>query len=314
MSSLYIKYRPTKFRRVAGRQNRETINALRTMVGRDFKDVPHAFLFSGPTGCGKTTLARILGERLGCVGSDFREIDSADFRGIDTIREIRKRIHYRPMEGESRVWLLDECHKLSNDAQNALLKALEDTPPHVYFILCTTEPEKLIKTIRGRCTPMEVYPLTEGEIVRLLGRVAKREGKQVSKRVLEQIALDSLGHPRNALQLLDKVIDLPAKKQLALAKRTAEKQSEVIELCRALIKNKGWPVVRQILKGMKSEDPEKVRRAVLGYCNSVLLNSNDPRAFLIMDALEEPVWNIGWPGITLACYRVVSGNWTDVPY
>ena len=108
MSALYIKYRPTRFRHVQGRRNKETVNALRTMVGRDSKDVPHAFLFSGPTGCGNTTLAWILGDRLGCVGSDFKEIDSADFRGIDTIREIRKRIHYRAMEGESRIWLLDE--------------------------------------------------------------------------------------------------------------------------------------------------------------------------------------------------------------
>ena len=101
---------------------------------------------------------------LGCRGGDYREIDSADFRGIDTIREIRKQIQYLPIESDCRMWLLDEVHMLTAPAQEALLKALEDTPKHVYFALCTTEPQKLIKTIKGRCTHYTVDLLNEKQI------------------------------------------------------------------------------------------------------------------------------------------------------
>ena len=313
--ALYHKYRPKKFSEIAGEHNKDVARSLQSLLKRENRRrIPHAFLFTGPSGCGKTTLARILRRELGCSDVDYREIDSADFRGIDTIREIRRQIQYRPLSGDCRVWLLDECHKLSNDAQNALLKALEDTPEHVYFVLCTTDPQKLLRTIRGRCTQFEVSTLTEQEMVRLLKSVTKREKKKASPKTLRQIAQDSLGHPRDALQLLDKIIDLPLEKQLKIAKRTAEKQNEVIELCRALMKNRGWNVIRKILRGLSTEDPERVRRAGLGYCNSTLLNGDVPQAYLIMNAFEEPVWDIGWPGITLACYRVVSGDWTDVPF
>ena len=305
--SLYRKYRPKKLNMLRGRKNRETVNSLRTILNRPRKDIPHTYLITGPTGCGKTTIGRIIREKLDCADYDYKEVDSADFRGIDTIREIRTQLPYSPMAGRCRVWLLDECHKLSNDAQNALLKALENPPDHVYFILCTTNPEKLLKTIRGRCLPLQVFLLEEHEISRLLRIIAKKEKKKVKKETIEQIALDSLGHPRNALQLLDKIIDLPLEKQLEAARIVAEQHNRIIELCRALMKKKSWKTISKILKGISSEDPEKIRRSVLGYCNSVLLSSDNALAYLIMEAFEEPMWNIGFPGITLACYRILNG-------
>ena len=301
--NLYNKHRPETFEDIMG--NKETIDSLQTMINK--KEHPHAYLFHGEYGCGKTTLGRILANSLGCKNNDFREIDSADFRGIDSIREIRKQSIYKPLESSCRVWLLDECHKLSNDAMNALLKALEDTPKHVYYILCTTEPQKLISTVRSRCQQFKVELLTEKQMSILLKRIIKKEGGEVNSKVLNQIIQDSLGHPRDAIQVLEKVLSVPEEKQLKIAKKAAETQNQVIELCRALLKMENWNKISSILKGIKNEDPEKIRLAVFGYCSSVLLNGKNNNAAIIMEEFQEPFFNNGFNGVVFACYSIICG-------
>ena len=301
--NLYNKHRPETFEDIMG--NKETIDSLQTMINK--KEHPHAYLFHGEYGCGKTTLGRILANSLGCKNNDFREIDSADFRGIDSIREIRKQSIYKPLESTCRVWLLDEVHKLSNDAMNALLKALEDTPKHVYYILCTTEPQKLISTVRSRCQQFKVELLTEKQMSILLKRIIKKEGGEVNSKVLNQIIQDSLGHPRDAIQVLEKVLSVPEEKQLKIAKKAAETQNQVIELCRALLKMENWNKISSILKGIKNEDPEKIRLAVFGYCSSVLLNGKNNNAAIIMEEFQEPFFNNGFNGVVFACYSIICG-------
>ena len=149
MHSLHQLYRPESFDEVIG--NEDTIERLKAVLGNEIRR-PHSYLLHGPAGCGKTTLGRIIAKEVGCKGMDFVELDSADFRGIQSVRGIRRQTAYAPMESECRVWLLDEAHALTNDAQTALLKALEEPPSHVYFILCTTMPEKLLPTLRSRCS------------------------------------------------------------------------------------------------------------------------------------------------------------------
>ena len=301
--SLYLKYRPTTLDEIRG--NTEVIVALEGML-ESGDSCPHAFLFHGPTGCGKTTIGRIIADRLGCKGTDFREVDSADFRGIDTVREIRKQSQFKPIEGPCRVWLIDECHKMTNDAQNALLKILEDTPKHVYFILCTTDSHKLLKTIQGRCSQFAVKPLDERDMFRLLRRVVKDEGEELEKDIYDQITQDSFGHPRNALQILDQVLRVDPEKRLEIAKQKAEEYSETIELCRALLKGAGWKEVRTILNGMKNQEAENIRRNVLGYAQAVLLNDDNERAGLILEEMRETFFYTGFAGLVGVCYIITK--------
>lgn len=300
--SLYLTHRPIDFSEVVG--NKEILSALEGVLAK--KEKPHSYLLTGETGCGKTTVARIIAKKLGCKGSDYKEVDSADFRGIDTIREIRKQIQYKPLEGTCVVWLIDECHKLTNDAQNALLKTLEDTPNHVYFILATTDPQKLLNTIKGRCSQFQLKVLTDMEMYRLLKKVVLAEKSSLDKNIYEQIILDSMGHPRNALQILEQVLAVTPDKRLDVAKRKAEEYNEMIELCRVLINTRtSWKEVAKILTGLKEQEPETIRRVVLGYAQSVLLKGviND-RAGLILEEFGTPFYDSGFPKLTYACYSV----------
>ncbi len=307
--TLYRKYRPKEFEDMYG--NETVLTGLQALLS-DEKTRPHVYLLSGPTGCGKTTLSRIMAKELGAKGADHIEVDSADFRGIDTIRAIRKNAQYQPMEGKCRLWVLDECHKLSNDAQNALLKILEDTPPHVYFILCTTEPSKLIKTIQGRCSHFQVQPLNDSQMMKLLRRVVKAEEGELPKIIYEQIIQDSFGHARNALQILEQVLHVDPEDQMEIAQKVAETQSQSIELCRALIQGASWKKVSKILKGLKGQEAESIRRHVIGYCESVMLNSGQTQAGVVMEEFIEPFYNSGWPGLVYACFSVIKGD--NIPF
>jgi len=297
--SLYLKYRPKTLEEMEG--NEEVVKSLSSLLSR--KDgIPHAMLFTGPSGNGKTTLARIVKDALGCSETDYYECNTADFNGIDQIREIRKRMQYMPSEGPVRVWLIDEAHMLSRQAMEAILKLLEDTPSHVYFLLATTDPDKLLKTIKTRCTTFTVSELSPRRIQRLLKKVSVAEDKDVPEEVLKQISTDCLGSCRTALVILDKIIDLEPDEMLEACKQKASEENEVIELCRILLKNNknDLPSVRKILKGIEQE-AESVRRMVLGYCSATYLNSGNGRCLDIIYEFKGNFYDSGKAGLILAC-------------
>jgi len=303
--SLYQNYRPKQLAEVIG--NEDILDSIKGLFA-DKAKCPHAFLLSGPTGTGKTTIARIMAEMLDSRGNDLQEVDIADYRGIDTIREIRKQCNYKPMESSARVWICDEIQKSTADAQAALLKILEDTPSHVYFILCTTDPQKLSKPLVGRCTQLQTKTLTDQQMLTLLRSIVKAENKTIQKLVYDQIIQDALGHPRNAITVLEQVLNVDEDKRLAVAVRTAEQQSQSIELCRALLRGDGWHKVASVLKGLGDQDAEGIRRHVLGYSQAVLLKEDNQRAAFVIEMFADNFFDSGWAKLVLACYSVVKGE------
>lgn len=303
MSELYKKHRPKRLKRMVG--NKETVHTLTNMLERN--TLPHTILLSGPSGCGKTTIARILRAALECHLMDFRELNCSDFRGIETIREITRTMTLAPTGGLCRIYLLDEVHQLSRDAQHAALKILEDTPSHVYFFLCTTDPQKLLKTILTRCCHLPVRFLLEEEIELLVRRVSKKEEIVLDKSLVEDIAEHAQGSARQALVLLDKIRNLPKKDRAKALQHQGDEEAEAIELCRALIKKASWKTVAKILKQIKSE-PETVRWAVLGYARAVLLSTKNHQAYEVICAFENPFYDSKAAGLTRACYEACFGG------
>jgi DNA polymerase III subunit gamma/tau len=298
---LHLKYRPKEFDEVVG--NESVVESLKVIVSRE-KGQIRSFLLTGPSGCGKTTLARIIANKLGCSDRDFSEYNSANVRGIDTIREIVTNSAYAPMNGKVKVYLLDEFHKATNDAQNAILKLLEDTPQHVVFILCTTDPEKLLKTIKTRCSTFQVNSLPRVKILSLLKKVSQDEGVDTSIEVLKKIADVCQGSPRQALVLLDQVIDIEDEEIAiqAVIDNTVD-EIKVLDLCRLLMKSrKTWKEVADHIRALEGTEPENIRYAVLGYLSSVLLNKEDERV-LNMIEIFSPSWMYsGRAGLTSSCF------------
>jgi len=301
--SLARRHRPKKFETLLG--SRSTIQAVEGILQRPPAKIPHAFLITGPSGTGKTTLARIIIKNLGIVGSDFTELDTADFRGIDTVRQLRQQMQYRGLEGTRRGWLLDEAHQLTKDAQEALLKALEEAPAHAFFILATTDPDKLKPTLKRRCVHFAMSPIHDGTMLKYLEGIAEQEGKIVPDEVLKQIAMDSLGSPGMALAVLEKILDLPIDKMLKAARQATEQQNEAIALARILFKKPKWPEVAKLIKTIEGE-PESLRRLVLTYCTSVLLGNDNPQAYVVMDAFKSPFFDDAKAKLVMACYEVVN--------
>lgn len=304
---LYRKYRPRSLGEIAGQQ--DTVRMLESFLKR--KELPHALLFSGPSGCGKTTIARILKREMGCDKLDYQEINAAESRGIDTIREIAQHVGLSPIAGKCRMWIMDEAHQLNSFSQNALLKLLEDTPDHVYFILCTTDPAKLIRTIYTRCTHCKLGTLYPSDLAQVIKDVVERSketvqmpGADVIKAIIE--AAD--GSARKAVVLLGQVADLVTKEEQLAAIQKPEVQQQAIELARLLINPKTkWPAVAELIKNL-DESPEGIRHLILSYASTVVLGggSLSSKGYLLLTCFESPWYDSGKAGLVRACYEVFS--------
>ncbi len=304
---LYKKYRPKTLSEVIGQE--QTTKSLQKMIEQ--KTLPHTILLAGHKGSGKTTIGRILRKALKCSKWDFVEQNCANKRGIDSIREIDRDMNLAPMNGKTKVWLFDEAHQWTGESQDALLKILEDTPSHVYFILCTTDPNKLKATVRSRCTEFPIDSLNSKSLRKILKNVCTEEKREISEEVEDKIIENSDGSARNALVILGKVLNLSNEDDQLEAIRKVSTESAAIEIARTLFNPRAkWTDMSKILKEAKNEEPESVRNLILSYANSVLLGGGKQadRAFEVIQVFRDNWYDCKYSGLSSCCYEIMTGK------
>mgnify|MGYP005845134903 CR=1 FL=1 len=291
--ALYLKWRPAAFDDVVGQEHivRTLRNALRS--GR----IRHAYLFSGPRGTGKTTMARLLAKAVNCLAEDANirpcnqctscialnegryldliEIDAATHTGVDDVRDLRDKIAFTPGEGQYKVYIIDEVHRFSGNAFDALLKTLEEPPPHALFVLATTEIDKVPATIKSRCLQFEFRRLSLYEAADRLQEIVEAEGLQYEREALEIVARYGTGSMRDSISLLDQIITDPDEPiTVALAQQVLGSASNraTRALVDTLIRQDAAAGLRLLNEAVDSgADPRQFGQQVVEYLRNVLL-------------------------------------------
>ncbi len=290
--ALYRKWRPKTWVDLIGQEH--VVQTLQNALqgGR----VGHAYLFAGPRGTGKTSAARLVAKAINCLAEDpsqrpcnqcknceavnqgrfmdLIEIDAASNTSVDDVRDLRDKINFSPSQGQYKIYIIDEVHMLSTAAFNALLKTLEEPPPHAIFILATTEIHKIPATVLSRCQRHEFRRISVNDITNLLNNIVQQENLQIEPAALTLIARQSTGALRDAISLLDQLASTGKNITLEFAHQvlgTATNQS-VIQLVDAILERKPADGLQMIHRALDSgTDPRQYSRQIVEYLRNVLL-------------------------------------------
>ena len=290
------KYRPQTFAELIGQD--AMVQTLGNAIKRD--RLAHAFLMTGVRGVGKTSTARLIAKALNCIGADGQggptidpcgtcepcvaiaegrhidviEMDAASHTGVDDVREIIEAVRYSAVSARYKIYIIDEVHMLSTAAFNALLKTLEEPPPHVFFALCTTEPGKVPSTIASRCSVYNMQPVGRDDLLDLLEDVCKQEDFDCGPAILNKIVKACEGSPRRALTMLATVHACTDEQEVEILLQQPDENKEVIDLCRQLVSGRlDWKTLTATLKAMPEMPAESVRIVVANYLASCLMGA-----------------------------------------
>lgn len=285
--ALYRTYRPANFDEIAGQEH--ITKTFRNALVKN--KIAHAYLFSGPRGTGKTSIAKIIAKAVNCEKApvenpcnecdiclgienntinDVIEIDAASNNGVDEIREIRDKVKYLPGVGKYKVYIIDEVHMLSTGAFNALLKTLEEPPKHVIFILATTEPHKIPATIHSRCQRFDFRGVSVPDMVKTLNNIIKKENIGIEKEAIKVIAESAEGGMRDAISLLDQVVSYSDKNVTTSdvhAIRGTVSNEKLLRIANAIYENNSVEAIKQLddLILLGKEAPRLVENLIKFY-------------------------------------------------
>lgn len=289
---LHLTYRPASLDEVIGQD--AIVKSIRGLI--EDEGLPHSFLFHGPSGVGKTTMARIIAKEVGCSKNNIMEFDAASHSGVDAVRELTSGLRYAGIgNSPNKIYIIDECHSLSKQAWQVLLKPIEEPMGHVYFVLCTTELSKVPKTIQTRCHSYGFKDASYDNLIDLLESINDEEDFGIEDDLVQYIAKQSEGSYRQAIVNLSACRNATDKKEAAGILSTVADNKEVIDLCRLLIGGRSSFVEAVKIASSISKDggvqPESVRIIVLNYMAAVLMknpNKDAEGVLSIMDSFSTP--------------------------